>query len=422
MRSERKLPAGLIEPFKPARTLDGQNARNLYADIAWFGVLSGISSSFLAVFILRAGGSDLHVGLLSALPALVTFLVSIPGSHLVDREKRPLSVLVASAVLQRFGYLAIALVPCFFAVNRADAIVVLIGLLTIPAAIANVAFTTMFAQAVKPDQRAHIVSIRNVWIGITSTVTAFIGGKFLDAILFPINYQMLFVLGFAASMMSAYYLAKIRLPAKTVTPSTQVAHSPRGWRDWGDMFQRSRPYARFTIASFFFHWGIFFAFPLYSIYWVRSLHATEGWVGLLSMVGSAVTIVFYPLWGRLTTWRGNALGVFLAAVGLAIYPLVTMLSPSIEWIILVQILGGVTTSGYGLAFFNRLLEVSPEQQRPSYFAAYNTLINLAAFLSPLLATSLTSVWDIRTLLVIAALMRFGGALLFWEHTPWVYES
>lgn len=57
--------------FKPLPTLDSQNARNLYADIAWFGVLSGISGAFLSVFILRVGGSDFHVGLLSALPALV---------------------------------------------------------------------------------------------------------------------------------------------------------------------------------------------------------------------------------------------------------------------------------------------------------------------------------------------------------------
>jgi TonB family protein len=44
-----------------------------------------------------------------------------------------------------------------------------------------------------------------VWIGITSTLAAFFGGKFLDQILFPINYQILFGIAFAASLMSQYY-------------------------------------------------------------------------------------------------------------------------------------------------------------------------------------------------------------------------
>jgi MFS family permease len=403
--------------LKPRPTLDAQNARNLYADIAWFGVLSGISGSFLSVFVLRAGGSDFHVGLLSALPALVTFLASIPGSRLVEHENKPLSVLIATAILSRLGYLAIALSPLFLAAKRADVIVAIVGLMTVPTAVFNVAFTTMFGQAVKPRDRAHVVSIRNVWVGITSTAIAFIGGKFLDHVMFPVNYQLLFVIGFAASMASVYHLARIRLAAEPATAATRAAGLPGGVRDWVKMLSSSRPYVRFSLSSFFFHWGGFFAIPLYSIYWVRVLKATDGWVGLLSMVGSATTIVFYPLWGRLTMRRGNACGVLLAALGLAVYPLATMLSPSVEWIILVQILGGATTSGYGLAFFNRLLEVSPEQHRPSFIAAYHTLINIAMFASPLLSTSLSASVDIRALLLAGAAMRFLGALSFGSVFP-----
>lgn len=403
--------------LKPPPTLDSRNARNLYADIAWFGVLSGISGAFLSVFILRVGGSDFHVGLLSALPAFVTFLASIPGSRLVEHESKPLSVLVTTAVLSRLGYLAIALSPFFFMAKRADVIVAIVGLMTVPTAVFNVAFTTMFGQAVKPHNRAQVVSIRNVWVGITSTAIAFIGGKFLDHVMFPTNYQILFAVGFAASMVSVYHLGRIRFPAELATVATRAVDSPSGVRDWVRMLSNSRPYVRFSFSSFLFHWGGFFAIPLYSIYWVRVLKATDGWIGLLSMVGSATTILFYPLWGRLTMRRGNACGVLLAALGLAVYPLATMLSPSVEWIILVQILGGATTSGYGLTFFNRLLEVSPEQHRPSYIAAYYALVNLAMFASPLLSTSLSAAVDIRVLLLAGAAMRFLGALSFGSVFP-----
>jgi MFS family permease len=69
----------------------------------------------------------------------------------------------------------------------------------------------------------------------------------------------------------------------------------------------------------------------------------------------------------------------------------------------------VTTSGYGITFFSRLLETSPEEHRPSYIAGYNTLINMAAFISPFIATSMTSVLDIRVLLIAGAVLRFFGS-------------
>ncbi len=404
----------VLNIFKPRATLKAQNAWNLYADIAWFGVLSGIAASFLAVFTIRLGGSDTHVGLLSAVPALITIFVSLPGGRLVEREQKPLSVLVFSGVLNRLGYLGIALIPFFLATRQADALVVLVALLTIPGAVANIAFTTMFGRAVAPENRAHVVSIRNVWIGVTSTAAALIGGAFLDYILFPINYQILFALAFAASMVSAYYLTRIRLPGESSAQSARAGESPRGVREFIGMLRGSRAYSRFTLSSFIFHWGMFFPVPLYSIYWVRVLNATDGWVGLINMVGSATTIVFYPLWGRLAARRGNQAAILLATLGLAAYPLATALSPSVEWILPVSFLGGVASSGFALAFFNRLLEVSPEQNRPSYIAAYNTLINIAAFVSPLLSTSLTAAFGIHAMLMLGAAMRLLGSLLFWR--------
>jgi hypothetical protein len=42
-------------PVHPVDTLEGRNVRNLYWDTAWFGVLNGISLTFVSVFALRLG-------------------------------------------------------------------------------------------------------------------------------------------------------------------------------------------------------------------------------------------------------------------------------------------------------------------------------------------------------------------------------
>ena len=403
----------MLDALKPRATLDAQNTWNLYGDIAWYGVLSGVAGAFLSVFVIRLGGSDTHVGLLSSLPALTAILASLPGSRLVEREKKPLSILNLTAFLNRFGYLVIALVPFFLMTNRADAIVILVALLAIPGAMANVAFTTMFGKAVARENRAHVVAIRNVWVGITCTLAAFFGGKFLDLVLFPINYQILFGIAFAASLMSQYYLMRIRLPADAPAIAARVRSEPGGARNFVTMLRGNRKFTRFTFASFVFHWGLFFPAPLYSIYWVRVLQASDGWIGSFSMVASATTIVFYPLWGRFTARRGNHPAAVVATAGLALYPLITAFAPSVEWILFVSFLGGVFSSGFSLAFFNTLLEVCPEQNRASYIAVYNILVNVAVFVAPLLATSLTMIFGIHAMLLLGAALRALGALAFW---------
>ena len=414
MNLNLQIKSKVVDVFKPRANLESQNAWNLYGDIAWFGVLSGIAGSFLSVFIIRAGGSDTHVGLLSSLPALIAIFASIPGSRLVERDTQLLKITLITGTLNRLGYLGIALIPFFWATNQADAIVVCVALLTIPGAIANVAFTTMFGQAVRPENRARVVSIRNVWIGITSTLAAFLGGKFLDQIQFPFNYQVLFALAFASSMMSIYYLTRIRLPESTVKIQATIDPVPRGARAFIAMLRTSPRFTQFSIAAFIFYWGMAFPIPLYSIYMVRVLNASDGWIGLLNMVGSITTIVFYPLWGRLTQARGNNFAIVLTTLGLATYPFAMMLSPTVEWLIPVSFLGGVFSSGFALALFNRLLEVTPDEHRASYIAAYNTLINIAAFISPLLSTSLTAVYGVHLILGVGAVMRLLGALLFWR--------
>lgn len=53
------------------------NHWNLYREIAWFGVLSGVSATSISVFALRLGALNFFVGLRTSLPALVNVISSI---------------------------------------------------------------------------------------------------------------------------------------------------------------------------------------------------------------------------------------------------------------------------------------------------------------------------------------------------------
>jgi len=70
-----------------------------------------------------------------------------------------------------------------------------------------------------------------------------------------------------------------------------------------------------------------------------------------------------------------------------------------------------------LALFNTMLQVCPDERRPSYVAIYNTLVNIAAFCAPLLGTSISTWLDIRVALVLAGVVRLVGVAAFYWLAP-----
>ena len=420
------------QAFRRRETVEEQNKRNIYLDVVWYGVLSGITSTFVSVFAIRLGASNTLVGLLISLPALVNIFWLIPSARIIERQRRRLPIIVLAGFLQRLGYLLIALMPFVFHVHRPEALVGLVALITFPTAIVSVAFTSLLAEVVPVDKRAQVISTRSVLVSIVSTATVLISGKLLDLLLFPFSYQLLFGAGFAASLVSLYYVSRIKVADAIVTDQQPRRKSPLAARlrrfvqqlfdspstklrtGLRTQLMNQRDFVRFSVSAFVFQWGLYMPSALYAIYRIKYLGASDTWIGLLSMAHSAVTIVAYFYWGKVIRRKGNRFVLGVSSLGALLYPVLTGLSPRIEPLLLVAVIGGIFGAGFNLSFFNTLLDVCPRERRPSYVAMNTALINVAAFLSPLLGASLASRLDIRIVFFIAGAVRLVGAGFFYQ--------
>ena len=396
---------------QPRPTIEEQNLWNLYVDTAWFGVLNGIASTFVSVFAIRLGASNREIGWLAALPALINVFWLIPSARLIERQQRRLPIILWTGLLQRLGYLLIALMPLFIHTHRIEAVIILNALITLPTAIINVAITSLMADLTPIEKRARMVSIRNVLLSSVGMVVVLVGGRFLDLVPFPLNYQLLFGLGTSASMVSLYYLKRIRVPDAVI-----ARHQARPkelltlrLRRFVKAVTEQRDFMRFAGAIVVFHWGLYLPVPLYSVYKVRDLHASDAWIGLLATVFSATTILSYLWWSKVTEKRGNRWVLIVSSLGLALYPTLTGLSPRLEPLIVVAVIGAVFSASHNLSSFNLMLEVCPPEHRPSYVAIYTSLVNVTAFLAPLLGTLLADLTSVRMALLIAGGVRLIGA-------------
>jgi MFS family permease len=401
--------------YTPALTTEDRNIRNLFSETLWFGVLNGLVMTFVSVFALRLGATTSQMGWLAALPALVNVVWLIPAARIIERQRRRLPVMVVTGVLQRAGYLLMAAMPFVIETGRVEALIVINTLIMLPTGVINTAVTSIIPDLTAPKRRGQVVRVRWLVLSAVATAAALLGGWFLELLPSPLNYQVLLGLGAALSLLGMRYLRRIREPrslraSRSGEPGRR--YSLRRLRKGLLGFVSHRRFIRFALASFVFYAGLHLPAALWSILRVRDLGASDTWIGIIAVTVNVSTIVGYFFWDRISAKRGDRWLLRFAAFGVSLYALFTAFVPSIGWMIPTSILGGLAWSGCNLALFRILLDVCPQEHRPTYVALYTALLNIAAFAAPLLGTTLSDWVGIREAFIASGALRGVAVLLF----------
>jgi len=390
-----------------------RNIWHLYQDILWVG-LAGAASTFTSVYAIRLGASDALIGLLSSLPALIVILLRLPAAQLVERTGDRVHLIARSLVVTRCLYLVLALLPLLRLSQEATIFVALVILMGLPAIVANAGWDSLFADVVPERDRATVVSVRSSLASIMAVVVVLLGGKWLDWVPFPWNYQAIFLLAFAGGMVSTYHVAQIQ------PPSADPAGVRRGgfrWQEIRGLFVGNPGFKALVVATFVYQLAMSLPSPLYNIYFVRYLQATDGWIGLRITIASLIPILAYRLWPRLVERWGDR-AVLLLCVPLTVFlPLGTGLFQTLTPQLFVVAWLGIFGPGVNLTQYNILLRVCPADRRPTAIGVYAIIANIGAFIAPLAGVQLMGLLGIRNVFFLAAAVRVAGALLFQRLPP-----
>jgi len=200
-------------------TIQAQNDRHLYLDVFWWGILGGSLISFLGIYLARLGATSFHLSIMSAGPAVINLLISLPAGKWLEKRSFTRAAFVTS-VFHRAGYVLILVGMLLFAERLQTAVVLAITvLMSIPGAALMIAFNAMFAEIVPPERRALVVGRRNALLAVSMTASALISGQLLEWIVFPLNYQIVFGIGILGGALSCYEIGRIReIPGRISHP------------------------------------------------------------------------------------------------------------------------------------------------------------------------------------------------------------
>jgi MFS family permease len=412
------------------------NFKNLYLEIAWYAVLNGTVLSFLLVFATRSGATGLQVGLIGAVPAIANLIFSIPASMYM--QKLPTTrVVTLTAFAQRIFYLAFAILPFF--INGSPLIwALIIGtfLLSIPGTGQAVSVNALIAKTVPVEWRAYVVSRRNILLSLVTIITLTISGQLLSVIEFPLNYQVVFFIGFLGAMMSSLHLSFIKPGAEIPGPveqKPQVEFSkPRS------IISRVRPEVRKRIQQanqpqkpnldalsgkyglvllilFLYYLALYLSVPIFPVFQVNELHLTDRIISLGSSVFSLATLLGTTQVNRLARRYSNHKLTSIGLILSMIYPFFLPISRTPAIFLLVSAAGGVGWATINSCLINYLYEQIPKaEDLAGYLAWYNVALNAAILCGSLLGPAIGAGIGLTAALIIFGLGRMLAGMALWK--------
>ena len=385
-----------------------------------FDLVNNLWRPFAVKFLERLGGTEFEIALLSALPGLVAAIVLLPGAIIFRRFTNQKRATGAFILISRAMLLLIALVPTLPATVQPVLFVILVAIMNCPDALSQTSLQNFLGLVFGGQTRGQAIAIRTkvgqalipVVTMTSGLIITFVPSTDAQRIFL---YQVFFVGAFLLGVIEVLIFNRFKVPEYAKAPEkTSGANDDKQAQrpSFTGIFKDKRFRAFFipTIA-FAFTWQA--GWPLVNMYLVIDLSATEMWLAIFALVSGITAFFSGVFWQGLLRKKGNSTAFVVAASLLAANLFVFPLVPSLPIMAVVHIFSGFSAIGINTVLLNGVLEATPDENRMTYLAFFNTLMNISLFIAPFFAYFLLRYMGVQAAMFSVGGMRVVGTLFIW---------
>ena len=396
------------------------NLRQLNWDAFWFGILAGCTIAFQAVYAARLGASGFQIGLLSAGPAIINLIFTLPSGRWLE-GKSFIKVSFRSAIWQRMGYVFLIALPWLFPSPEGQVwgLIWTTLVMSVAGTVLAISFNAMFAEVLPNEWRAHAVGRRNILLAISITVATMLSGQILDRVAFPHNYQIVFLIGATGAMLSSFHIGRVRKTEPMLNPDTAddiKASGLNGKPKRGSLLRWDLlrgPFGIFMLAYLAFYAFQYFPVPLFPLAYVDRLHMSDGMIGLgTALFYGAMMVASFRL-NYFSSRYGHRKVLLVSSALFPVFPLFLGLARGPELFYLGCLLGGGINAMLSGAIINRLMDRVPADDRPAHMAIHNLALNVGILAGSFLGPVSANLVGLQPSLLIGAGLRLLAAGFFW---------
>jgi MFS family permease len=414
------------------------------------GILNGTLINFglafvdpftvIPVFITRAGGSNILVGLAAAFYGAGWFLPQVFVARYAQSRWRVLDIYRITTLFRVLAWGCVIAVVFLVDVARTQLFVWLVILFlfanTLGAGVAGVPFLEVTSKTIPPERRGAFFGFRRLSGGVLGilaglVVAAVLGveataswadgrvWEFTNRICdtlgwthrpFPYNYGILIALGALLSAVGMILFGLIHEPRAAVKHKLQPLseHIRAGFR-----LLRDHPNYQLFLAVRICWQLTAMSFPFYAVYAYSVLNFSEASVGVFVSLWVGSGVVSNYVWGKLADVRGNRIVLVLTALIALVPPLIVLAliqnggvaeegtNGWFFWLMcLTFVINGFARSGRFISNMMYLLEDAPEDFRPLYVGFMNSL-SFPFMLSPALGGWIVYAFGFSRLFVVS---------------------
>ena len=373
-----------------ASSIERRNFINVQGDGIGVGMFGG-ADPFLAVFLVRLGASNLQVGLLTSMPAVIGLLMAVVASRFLQRQRNVAPWYSRVRAVQGIAYALTGLVT--LAVPAQHAVSVLLGIWAVvafPQTIAAITFSMVMNAVAGTNGRYELLSRRWSVMGLTTAVTLFFAGQLLARLSYPYNYQTVFILLSSGGLISLYFSRQLVIPdIELPPPAPYMPLLLRLRSTWLDIYANSR-FVSFIRMRFVFLSGIALATPIMPLYFLREAHFNEAAISFIGTAHTLALVIGYGLWARIARVKSARLLLLSTTLGLALHPLLVASTVNLGALVLLGGLAGWVQAGLDLVFFDEMMKSVPSGHPEIFLAVSQISIYVALIGAPLLGTMLAN--------------------------------
>jgi len=361
-------------------------------------------NTVLPALILQAGGSQIQVGILTAIMVGTPMLAQLFFAGLLTPRIYKKPFLLTGINLRVLALLGIAWLLGQTGISGGGLLLQIylwLLLFTVSGAFAGVSYTDILGKSVEGEDRKRFMVLRQTIASLGVLASALIARQVLQVYGYPGNYRLLFLLAAACLFLASFGFWALReRPTRVVLERGNFGEIlrfiPRALREDANL----RNYVFFNNLAGF-------AITLMPFYVVLAKERYPGSVELvgnfllLSIVGLILSNLVWHQVVRRWSFRGVLLAWSLLAGLLPLVALFLSFQENLLYYVPVFFLGGASISAQRIAADGVLLEISDESNRTLY-TGINGAFNLSIALFPLLSGFLIHWLGFAPIFIVAA--------------------
>lgn len=348
-----------------------------------------VTGAFLPGMALALGASNFIIGLLASF-APIAQMAQIPAILVIEKVGLRKLVSVITAVISRLFLVAAALVPLVVPEgSRVPLFTLFMILFFVGGAFSGCSTASLIKDVLPEKSRGSILASRLAAATGLGALLSLVGGFGLG----PLSRVMGGEPGaYAVIFLIAALFGLVAAVAVGFMPEPRMQRGEAGSRWLARLISpvKDPNFRRLLIFSAAWSFTVIMSGAFFAVYILKRIGIPMSGVILLAMLSQVTNIYFFKIWGRIADHFSNksvlAVTVPLFIVLLLLYPFTTMperYSLTIPLLVLIHLIGGISTAGFNLCAANIALRLAPHGNATSYLGTNAFCAGLAAAVAPI---------------------------------------